>query len=201
MRFTDPDGMKPSDHWRLNASGKLELTKQTNDKFNVFFDDKGNKLFQTNKVATEMANETWSTKTDEWTNKMKTVFIEIANNKAVYDKMTERAAETGFDNKLISIPQMKETGEYYKKIGPAIGALEMAKQMPKFLTGHIFSDAGPNGFLQQAGKSIYTGITGTDLMKDSKALFHQALDKVSRFTENIQIEFNHGINQLKNIHP
>ena len=196
--FIDPDGMAPSDHWRLNNQGKLEMTKKTNDKFNVFFDEKGNKLFQTNQQSTEMTNKKWEGKGDEYINKLKTTFINIAEQPEVFKTMTERAKETGFDSKLITLPQMKEMGEKYKENGAAIGALEMLREMPKFASGNIFAGAGPNGFLTQLGKSIYTGATGTDVTKDAKAYFHQALEEVKGFAKNIESGFNHGINQLKN---
>lgn len=198
MRFTDPDGMAPSDHWRLNNQGKLEMIKKTNDNFNVFFDEKGNKLFQTNQQSTEMTTKKWEGKGDEYINKLKTTFINIAEQPGVFTTMTERAKETGFDSKFVTIQQMKEIGFTYKENGAAIGALEMLKEMPKFASGNIFAGAGPNGFLTQLGKSLYTGVTGTDVTKDAKGYFHQALEKVKEFGENIQSGFNHGINQIKN---
>ncbi|KRD08250.1 hypothetical protein ASE21_16305 [Flavobacterium sp. Root901] len=197
MRFTDPDGMAPSDHWRLNNQGKLEMTKKTNDNFNVFFDEKGNKLFQTNQQSTEMTSKKWEGKGDEYINKLKTAFINIAEQPGVFTTMTERAKETGFDSKFVTLPQMKEVGETYKENGAAIGGLEMLKQMPKFAVGQIFADAGPNGFLQQTAKSIYTGVTGTDITQDAKSYFHQAAESLKQFTKNIEAGFNHGINQIK----
>ncbi|HFG0566768.1 TPA: hypothetical protein ACGFUW_002557 [Flavobacterium psychrophilum] len=196
MKFVDPDGKEPTDHWRLNNAGKLELIKKTNDNYNVFFDEKGNKLFQTNQQSNEMMSKAFEGKGDEYINKMKTAFIDIAEQPQVYNTMVERAKETGFDSKLISLPGMKEMGDKYKALGPAIGALEMAKQMPKFAVGNIFAGAGANGFLQQLGKSIYTGVTGTDVMKDAKSMFHQALENSKTFISDFKTELNNGLSKL-----
>jgi len=198
IRFTDPDGMAPSDHWRLNNQGKLEMVKKTNDNFNVFFDEKGSKLFQTNQQSTEMTTKTWEGKGDEYINKLKTTFINIAEQPEVFNTMTERANETGFDSKLVTLPQMKEIGNDYKSKGPLIGALEMVKQLPKFVTGNIFAGAGSSGFIQQAVKSTYTGATGTDVMQDAKSWFHRAVESVKQWGSNVEMEINHGLNQVKN---
>ncbi|OMQ12262.1 RHS repeat domain-containing protein [[Flexibacter] sp. ATCC 35103] len=198
LRLVDPDGRAPLDHWQLNNQGNLELAKKTNDNFNVFFDEKGKKIFQTNEQSTEMAKKDWAGKGDEYINKLKTTFINIAEQPEVYNTMVERAKETGFDNKLVNLPGMKEIGETYKKNGAAIGALEMLREMPKFASGNIFAGSGPNGFLTQLGKTIYTGVTGTDVTKDAKAFFHQALENSKQFIKNIEVGYNHGINQLTN---
>ncbi len=196
LKFVDPDGKAPTNHWQLNSQGKLVMTLKTNDKFNVFYDEKGNKLFQTNQMSTEMTTKTWEGKGDEYINKLKTAFIDIADQPQVYNTMVERAKETGFDSKIVTLAQMKEVGETYKANGPAIGALEMAKQMPKFATGNILAGAGPNGFLQQLGMSIYTGTTGTDIKQDYKSIFSQAQENLKTFVTDFNKALNDGISKL-----
>ncbi|MDP2161193.1 MAG: hypothetical protein Q8K02_11960 [Flavobacterium sp.] len=195
--FTDPDGMKPSDHWRLNDKGKLELAKKTNDNFNVFFDEKGNKLFQTNEQSTEMTSKVWEGKTDEYINKVKTVFIDIAERPEVFNTMNERAAETGFDSKLVTIETMKEVGENYKSLGPAVGALDFVKETPKWGVGFAFAGAKSLfGIATQTLKSAYTSVQGTDLVKDAKSIFNQALDNIQQFSDDFKNEFNKGMSTL-----
>lgn len=149
-------------------------------------------------MSKEMTTKAWEGKGDEYQNKLVTTFINIAEQKNVFTTIVERSKETGFDTKLVTLDKMKEVGETYKANGPAQGFLEMAREMPKFATGNIFAGAGPSSFLQQTAKSIYTGVTGTNIMKDAKSYFNQALDNINQFTKNIETEFNHGINQLKN---
>ena len=196
MRFTDPDGMSPSDHWQLNSLGKLELIKKTNDNFNVFFDEKGNKLFQTNEMSKEMTTKAWEGKGDEYQNKLVTTFINIAEQKGVFTKMLERSKETGFDTKLVTLDTMKEIGETYKSNGPAQGFLEMAREMPKFFTGYVFAGSGPGGFLTQGGKSIYTGINGTNIMKDAKSILNQGVENFKTFFSDLKTEWNNGMSRL-----
>ena len=46
MNGTDPDG---GDWWRLTKNGSLVLAKETNDKFNTFYDTEGLEITSTNK--------------------------------------------------------------------------------------------------------------------------------------------------------
>lgn len=197
INMVDPDGRSPFDHWRLNKQGKLELAKKTNDNFNVFFDENGNKLFQTNQQSTEMTNSTWSGKPEEYQNKFKSVFIQIANEPAVYNQMENRAKETGFDSKFVTISQMKEIGQKYKSLGPAMGFLDFAKEIPKWGAGYVYAGAASTfGYLFQSTKSIYTGATGTGLVKDAKSLFHQALENSKTFISDFKEQLNNGMSTL-----
>lgn len=193
------EGVSPSDHWQLNKQGKLELIEKTNDKFNVFFDDKGNKLFQTNQQSTEMTDKVWEGKVDEYTNKVKSVFIEIANEPAVFTQMEERAKETGFDEKFISLDKMKDVGEHYKSIGIAVGALDIVLEAPKWGVGFAYAGAKSLfGIGLQTVKSIYTSVKGTDLVKDAKSIYNQSVKNLNQFINNVESEFNHGVNQINN---
>lgn len=197
LRFTDPDGMKPSDHWRLNNQGKLELAKKTSDNFNVFFDEKGNKLFQTNEQSTEMTSKTWEGKGDEYINKVKTVFIDIAERPEVVTTMKERAEENGFDDKLVSIDQMKEVGENYKSLGSAIGGLDFLKEVPKWGTGFAYAGAKSLfGIAVQTTKSTYTAVQGSDLVKDAKSIFSQAMKNIEQTYSDFKQELDNGISRL-----
>ena len=196
IKFTDPDGKKPSDHWQLNSLGKLELIKKTNDNFNVFFDEKGNKLFQTNEMSIEMTANAWEGKIGEYNNKLKTTFINIAEQKNIFTTMVERSKETGFDTKIATLDKMKELGEAYKAKGPALGYIEMVREIPKFVTGNIFAGTGSNGFLIQSAKSIYTGIKGTDIMYDVKSILNQGIKNAETFFLNLKIEWNNGMSRL-----
>lgn len=198
VNYNDNSTPKIMDHWKLNDQGKLEMIKKTNDNFNVFFDEEGKKLFQTNEMSNEITTKAWEGKGDEYMNKLKTAFINISEQKNVFSTMLERSKETGFDTKLITLDKMKEVGENYKINGAAQGFLEMAREMPKFATGYVYAGSGPNGFLTQLGKSIYTGINGTNIMKDAKSILNQGVENMKQFTNNIQTEFNHGVNQLMN---
>ena len=184
VRFTDPTGMVveesqgPTDHWKLNDSGKLELIKKTDDDFNVFFDENGNKLFQTNEQSEELKSEEWEGKSDEYINKMKTVFIEIANEEEVYNTMEQRAEETGFDESIITLEQMKSVGNEYQDIGPILGVLDGIKEAPKW---GVNPGSAAKSILQQAGKSIYKGSTGTDITKDVKNYANRAWQGIKDF--------------------
>jgi hypothetical protein len=196
LKFIDPDGKEPTDHWQLNKLGKLELIKKTNDNFNVFFDETGKKLFQTNEMSKEMTTKAWEGKGDEYQNKLVTTFINIAEQKNVFTTMVERSKETGFDTKLVTLDKMKEVGETYKANGAAQGFLEMAREMPKFATGNIFAGSGPNGFLTQGAKSIYTGINGTNIMKDAKSILNQGVENAKTFFTDLKTEWNNGMSKL-----
>jgi RHS repeat-associated protein len=196
LKFIDLDGKEPTDHWQLNKLGKLVLIKKTNDNFNVFFDETGKKLFQTNEMSKEMTTKAWEGKGDEYQNKLVTTFINIAEQKNVFTTMVERSKETGFDTKLGTLDKMKEVGETYKANGPAQGFLEMAREMPKFATGNIFASSGPNSFLTQGAKSIYTGINGTNIMKDAKLIFNQGVENTKTFFSDLKTEWNNGMSKL-----
>ncbi len=195
IKFVDPDGRAPMDHWQLNNQGKLELIKKTNDNFNVFFDEKGNKLFQTNQVSNEGLK--WSTKLDEYFNKVNTVFLEIANEPKVYNQMLERAEQTGFDNKIASIPQMKESGEAFKSSANLRASLDVVLQSPKWAVGYAYAGAVSTfGMVSQGVKSIYTSATATNLAKDAKYLFHQALENSKTFMSDFKKQLNDGMSTL-----
>ena len=195
IKFVYPDGRAPMDHWQLNNQGKLELIKKTNDNFNVFFDEKGNKLFQTNQVSNEGLK--WSTKLDEYFNKVNTVFLEIANEPKVYNQMLERAEQTGFDNKITSIPQMKESGEAFKSSANLRASLDVVLQSPKWAVGYAYAGAVSTfGMVSQGVKSIYTSATATNLAKDAKYLFHQALENSKTFMSDFKKQLNDGMSTL-----
>jgi len=183
VKLVDPDGKGPTDHWILNDSGKLILDERTNDDFNVFYDENGNKLFQTNKqIDLHYVAKTWGTKMDEYENKLKTVFIEIATEPEVYNKMEQRAKETGFDESIMSLKDMKSQGQYHKKIGPVMGAIDVVKEAPKW-----FSNPGSavKSIIQQGVKSGYKGFTGTDFVQDISKNLNKIWNGMQEFGDEI----------------
>ena len=152
-------------------------------------------LFQTNQVSNEGLK--WSTKTEEYLNKVNTVFLEIANEPKVYNTMVERAEQTGFDSKITSIAQMKESGEAFKSTSVLRGSLDAVLQAPKWIAGYAYAGAVSTfGMALQGVKSTYTSVTSTNLVKDAKYLFHQALENSKTFISDFKTQLINGMSNL-----
>lgn len=193
----DPDGMKPLDHWRLNESGKLELVKLTNDKFNVFFDDKGKKLFQTNQVTNEFTKKEWAGKTDEFINKVNTVFTEIAKEPVVFNKMQERAQETGFDSKYTTVVGMKDSGNEALDKGPIKAVVGIIPALITMSSTFFTVGSGPSlSSIKDVATAVYTANTSTDVKKDAPILIERAKNNMSRFWQNLTNQFNNASSQI-----
>lgn len=197
MRFVDPDGMKPLDHWRLNESGKLELVKLTNDKSNVFFDEKGKKLFQTNQQTNEFTKKEWAGKTDEFINKVNTVFTEIAKEPVVFNKMQERAQETGFDSKYTTVEGMKDSGNEALDRGPIKAVVGLIPALITMSSTFFNVGSGPGlSSIKDVASAIYTANTSTDVKKDAPSLIERAKNNMSQFWQNLTNQFNNASSQI-----
>lgn len=188
------------DHWRLNKSGKLELVKKTNDNFNVFFDENNRKLFQTNKQSADMTSDYWSSHIEEYKSKFKSSFIEIANDQNVYTTMSERANETGFDEKFLSVKSMRDIGNAYIKQGPIASVLDFTVTIPKWAAGFLYANSPPGkmAVTTEGAKTLYKANIGKDLTQDAKSFYNRALESVKQWGSNVKMEINHGLNQVKN---
>jgi len=208
IMFTDPTGMEQDgvdggeDHWQLNSEGKLELIKKTNDNFNTFFDEDGNKLFQTNKTAeVDLKQASKENRLDKYMNDLKSVFIQTVKDKAAYKIMQDRASETGFDNSIMSLSKMKATGSDYLKNAPKEAALSFVPTAIEWLTGYGYFKSTPDG-IQDAydgAKTIYRGYYGTDFEIDAKAIWNNAVKQTNQSLKNMKYEINKGLNQLRNM--
>ncbi|WP_255555233.1 hypothetical protein [Flavobacterium sp. NKUCC04_CG] len=205
INLIDPTGMaaqENDDHWQLNQAGKLEMIKKTDDDFNVFFNKDGEKLFQTNKTAeVEYKQASRDNKAGEYENDMKSVFIQVAQDREAYNTMDLRSKETGFDSSLMSLSDMKKAGESYLKKAPFEAVLNFIPTAIEWGSGAGYLRAVPDGIqdLYDVGSSVYRGKYGTDLKMDAGTLWHNFKQNTKETYNSMKYEFNRGVNQLRNM--
>jgi hypothetical protein len=141
-----------ADEWQLDENDNLVRTNETNDDFNVFIDSEGNEIFRTNEMMTVSEGENINEKID----KVNKVMSEISTADGVFEKMEERAEETGFDNSIFEggISELKDVADEQVTKQAVIAASDLAiGQIIPTNTGDVV------GTYQIISK-IYKGVTG-----------------------------------------
>ena len=82
IRFIDPDGMKPTDDYKLNKNGRLELIKKTDDKRDVIYaTNKNGELDETKSITVDKSViASTETKTDATGNKLDYTAMTVDSN-------------------------------------------------------------------------------------------------------------------------
>ncbi len=134
-------------------------------------------------------------------NNIQNVFIQTFKDKAAYKTMQDRAAETGFDNNMMSLETMKKTGESYIKDASRRAAGDLTFLLVQWIGGSHYAKATPDGVndAYDFGKTLYKGYFGTDFEYDAKAIWNNTVKETKQSLKNLKYEFNKGINQLRNM--
>ncbi|MDE1193029.1 MAG: RHS repeat-associated core domain-containing protein [Arachidicoccus sp.] len=83
---------KPPDDYQLTKDGRVQLTKQTNDKFDNFFDENGKLIAKVDQKASENKS---MTPDQAW--KLNDISLALSREPALFDQMQNRAVATGWD--------------------------------------------------------------------------------------------------------
>jgi RHS repeat-associated protein len=187
--WIDPSGLN-EDHWQIKDDGGLKLIARTEDKFHTFFDEDGEKIFQTNEPIAPSSPEQLYAKLDH----IKMVQIALFRYDEKYNDMVNRANEEGWDPTILE--DLRNNGSFNE-----------ITNFGKFITSAIRPSDRKASWLGPIAPAVEF-ITGVPAGRVSKHQFNKisswAQDVgsgINDYYKEFKYELKRGLNSFDNWKP